>query len=180
MRVLVCGGRNYNNRERVFNELYALDEGYRIKAVIHGAARGADYLAGEWAKTRDILEIPYPADWERDGKAAGPIRNQLMLDEEEPDVVLAFPGGPGTADMCARARLADIRLEIVGSEMTIQCSKSDMNICVYHMDATASASRARRPSVAEANPFREEGVWWINRVLVRPADAASYPGRNRR
>lgn len=50
----------------------------------------------------------YPADWKRDGRGAGPIRNQRMIDEGKPHIVIAFPGGKGTADMVMRAEMAGI------------------------------------------------------------------------
>jgi hypothetical protein len=48
------------------------------------------------------------ADWEKLGRSAGPIRNQAMLDEGRPDLVVAFPGHHGTADMVRRARAAGV------------------------------------------------------------------------
>ena len=99
-RILVCGRRDYDNQVRLW---YVLDY-YRPAVVIHGAARGADTLAGEWAKARGVPVQEFPADWKRYGNAAGPIRNQQMLREGKPDVVIAFPGGRGTANMIEQAR----------------------------------------------------------------------------
>ena len=103
MRVLVCGGRDYSDKDRVFQVL----DDIGAKFVIHGNARGADTLAHEWAMTRRKHGIACPAQWARDGKRAGPLRNQRMLGHQ-PDLVLAFPGGRGTADMVARARRAGV------------------------------------------------------------------------
>jgi hypothetical protein len=75
--------------------------------VVHGDYRGADTLAKEWARSRGIPEVGYPADW-RMGPSAGPARNQRMLDAERPDGVVALPGGGGTADMVRRARAAGL------------------------------------------------------------------------
>jgi hypothetical protein len=102
-RVLVCGGRDYDDRDQLFRILDAAHVANPIVCLIHGAARGADSLAADWALDRDVLCNAYPADWDRDGKAAGPIRNQRMLDEGKPHIVIAFPGGRGTADMIRRA-----------------------------------------------------------------------------
>jgi hypothetical protein len=110
MRVLVCGGRDYNNAKSVFEGLDMLHSYRTISAIIHGAARGADRLAGEWARTRNILTTEFPADWDHHGRSAGPIRNQRMLDEGLPDLVAAFPGGAGTEDMITRARAAGIKV----------------------------------------------------------------------
>jgi hypothetical protein len=107
-RVLVCGGRDFTN----INLLYdTLDKFLGpIDLLISGGACGADSLAEMWADERHVLVERYEADWSAHGKSAGPIRNQRMLHEGKPDVVLAFPGGRGTADMVDRARRAGIRV----------------------------------------------------------------------
>jgi hypothetical protein len=83
-----------------------------VDAIIHGGARGADSMAGEFANETGIEEIVFPADWKMYGRRAGPIRNQQMLDEGKPDLVVAFPGGRGTADMVGRARTAGIEVRL--------------------------------------------------------------------
>ena len=111
MRVLVCGGRDYTDRARVWRVLDAYREKYGRLTIIQGGARGADRHARDWALAQSsVCLINEPADWDAHGKAAGPIRNQRMLDEGKPDLVLAFPGGRGTADMVSRARKAGIRV----------------------------------------------------------------------
>ena len=59
----------------------------------------------------------FPADWIRHGRAAGPIRNEQMLREGCPDLVVAFhddPGlGRGTADMVRRALAAGVPVRFV-------------------------------------------------------------------
>jgi len=81
---------------------------YGIKEVISGCARGADTLGESWASANGIPVEKYPALWDVHGRGAGPIRNQLMLDDGKPDGVVAFPGGSGTADMVGRAKAADV------------------------------------------------------------------------
>ena len=108
IRLLVCGGRDFHNTDFVHNTLCDLHHRNPIAVVIHGAATGADYEGMIWAQMMDIKHLPVVADWHRHGKAAGPLRNQRMLDEGKPDLVLAFPGGKGTADMVLRAKLAGI------------------------------------------------------------------------
>ncbi|MDE2096518.1 MAG: DUF2493 domain-containing protein [Patescibacteria group bacterium] len=109
--VLVCGGRFYGNEEFVFATLDALDAEIRITRLINGGATGADALAREWWKSKQWGEPEtYRAKWTKYGKPAGPIRNQQMLDEGKPDLVVAFPGGSGTADMIARAKAAGVRV----------------------------------------------------------------------
>jgi predicted Rossmann-fold nucleotide-binding protein len=105
-RVLVCGGRNYADRETVYAELAKLDP----DVVIEGGALGADKLAFDWARLNGRGSVTHEADWAKLGAKAGPIRNAEMLRLSEPDMVLAFPGGRGTADMVRRAEKAGIRV----------------------------------------------------------------------
>jgi predicted Rossmann-fold nucleotide-binding protein len=112
IRILVCGGRDFINRDllhRKLDEMLAVarESGKEI-LIIHGAARGADLLAASWAKDRGIEAVGYPAYWKQYRKAAGPIRNAQMLREGNPDVVVAFPGGSGTAHMVSIARKANV------------------------------------------------------------------------
>lgn len=107
MRVLVCGGRDYHESDTV----WMLLNDFAPTVVIHGACpRGADKAADQWAKRMRRSVEAFPADWDTHGRAAGPIRNQRMLDEGKPDLVLAFPGGRGTADMVRRAKKAGVRV----------------------------------------------------------------------
>lgn len=110
MRILVCGGRNYWKPSHVNLALATLHERRTITLLIHGAAPGADKLAGDWAAAVGVEQRAFPADWKQHGKAAGPIRNQCMLDEGRPDAVVAFPGGSGTADMVTRAEAAGLKV----------------------------------------------------------------------
>lgn len=108
MRVLVCGGRDYTDRRRVFEVLDGKHAETPIATIIEGGALGADRSGYAWACARNIEVETYPADWEKHGKRAGPIRNAMMLTEGKPDLVIAFPGGRGTADMVRRAQSAGI------------------------------------------------------------------------
>lgn len=105
MRVLVCGGRDYHDRDHIWNTLVSIPD---VTCIIHGCATGADSEAMIVAEALGIKHAPFRADWHTHGKAAGPIRNQRMLDEGKPDLVVAFPGGRGTADMVKRAKAAGI------------------------------------------------------------------------
>ena len=97
--LLVCGGRDYTNRKVVFD---ALDQ-WNVELLIHGGATGADALADQWAKEREVNTLRVPAKWKKiGGKQAGPIRNKEMA-AMKPDVLVAFPGGTGTANMIAVA-----------------------------------------------------------------------------
>jgi len=110
VRLLVCGGRNYSDREKLFAALDAIHAATPVTVVIHGGASGTDALAGAWATERGIMVQVFEADWPSHGRAAGPIRNQAMLLEGRPDLVVAFPGGRGTGNMMGQARVAGMRV----------------------------------------------------------------------
>lgn len=110
MRVLVCGGRDYQDRQHVFSTLDDIDFAFDVRLVVHGACcdrdgvlRGADRWANEWALSREIQVLGVPAEWSLFGRKAGPVRNAHMLVRYAPDIVVAFPGGTGTADMVSKA-----------------------------------------------------------------------------
>lgn len=113
MRVLVFGGRDWNKRKTTYAVLDQLDKEYHFSTLIDGMAPGADELGFDWAISRGVKTERYKADWGRYGRAAGPIRNQQMLDEGLPDLAVAFPGGTGTADMTARCEAAGVQVKKV-------------------------------------------------------------------
>jgi len=109
-RVLVCGGRDYDDFERVEAVLSKLHAEAGIDAIIQGGARGADLLAYNWAHWAGVPCEQYDADWEAFGRMAGGMRNKAMLDEGRPDLVIAFPGGSGTRNMIRQARKAGVEV----------------------------------------------------------------------
>lgn len=117
MKILVCGGRDYSDFDRLEDELNLICLADGDFTIISGAARGADSLAIYYAKLYDVLLEVYPADWDKHGRAAGPIRNQQMLDEGKPDLVIAFPGGRGTQDMINRAEKAGIEVKQIANNV---------------------------------------------------------------
>ena len=109
--VLVCGGRDYDNVDKMYSVLDELD----MTEIISGHARGADQMAEMYADERGIDVTIFPAEWNKHGRAAGFIRNKQMLDEGQPDLVVAFPGGRGTANMVDLAKKAGVSvLEVSG------------------------------------------------------------------
>lgn len=116
MRVLVCGGRDYLDKFRLERTLDIFDSTHGpFKLIITGGARGADTLAHEWAVARGIPTQVFEAKWDKYGNAAGPFRNQEMLEVGRPDLVIAFRGGRGTADMVQRAKFAGVKfIDCVG------------------------------------------------------------------
>lgn len=114
MKVLVCGGRDFDDMEQLENCLYDIhiNEG-PITLLIHGGASGADDMGGDWARQLQINCLCVPAKWGLHARAAGPIRNSEML-ALNPDLVVAFPGGKGTADMVAKAKASNVKVIEVG------------------------------------------------------------------
>ena len=114
MRVLVCGDRNWTDIEVIRQKLISIPD---ISVVIEGEARGADRIARQVAEELNIPVEKFPANWDKYGKAAGPIRNQQMLDEGKPDLVLAFhndlENSKGTKDMVIRADKAGVETVVI-------------------------------------------------------------------
>lgn len=108
VRVLVCGGRDYVDRGRVFSVLDKLGLPRGRTLLIEGGASGADRLARRWAQSRGVQTVTYDANWKFLGRSAGHVRNSAMLKHGRPTLVVAFPGGDGTADMVAKARAASV------------------------------------------------------------------------
>lgn len=113
MKVLVCGGRDYKDKDHVFSALDELKQS--LSGLISGGAPGADTFAWDWAWANGFHCERFMADWKKHGRAAGPIRNQTMLDVGRPDLVLAFPGGRGTFDMVNKAKAAGVSVRILAA-----------------------------------------------------------------
>ncbi len=103
MKVLVTGGRKYYDNGALYRCLSVLHETHRLTLIIQGGATGADHMARMWAEANDVPCRQVDADWDKYQEAAGPIRNGKMLDLE-PDLVVACPGGNGTANCVKQAR----------------------------------------------------------------------------
>lgn len=112
--VLVTGGRKYRDRHVIYNALDDVDKHRGIVEIVVGDATGADTIARLWAAEWGCPISVFRADWGKYGKAAGPIRNQRMLDEKKPDLCLAFPtkDGVGTWDMVNRATAAKVEVKV--------------------------------------------------------------------
>lgn len=112
MRLLVCGSRDWTDQAFIDQTLDAYHAEHPVTVVIEGEAAGADVMARSWGLRRGVTVRRFPADWARYGKAAGPIRNQQMLDEGRPDAAIAFTynlaTSRGTRDMVDRARSAGL------------------------------------------------------------------------
>lgn len=115
MRVIVCGSRGWKDRDQIAHILSSLPGD---TTIVHGAARGADRLAGDVAERDCGFKVEqYPADWGKNPRRAGHIRNDVMLDTD-PDLVIAFWDGisRGTGSMIDKARKRGILVEVYTPE----------------------------------------------------------------
>lgn len=118
MKLLICGGRDFNDWKSLHQTLSKINAEHGISCIIHGGALGADSLANDWASLYHIPVHIYKANWNLHGRNAGILRNQQMLDEGKPDLVIAFPtGGPGTNHMISISRAAKIETRVFNSKV---------------------------------------------------------------
>lgn len=110
MRVLVCGGRSYENTDAIHQELIRFHWQNPIDVIIHGGVSGAGVAAEAWARRNRVDVVRYPPNWECLGKRAERLRNDFMLADSCPDFVIVFPGGRDTADLAAKAMAAGIQV----------------------------------------------------------------------
>ena len=127
MRVLVCGDRHWNSLDRTWTVLYGLHSLVPITRLIEGEANGADKLGRTFAELNGIKVLPFPADWTKFGKAAGPMRNEQMIREGHPNLVIGFhndiASSKGTKDMLKRAFLNEIPTRLVTDQIIIDWTK---------------------------------------------------------
>tara|TARA_B100000945_G_C20340042_1_gene576868 strand:- start:640 stop:1035 length:396 start_codon:yes stop_codon:yes gene_type:complete len=109
VKIIVCGGRDFTDYSFLkakldsFREWLQRNDDVDVGLIIDGMAQGADNFGHKYAVDHGILWARYPAHWKAYGKKAGILRNELMLDQE-PDYVIGFFGGVGTAHMVKIAK----------------------------------------------------------------------------
>lgn len=127
VKMIIAGGRDFEDFEvcrkeitRVINILHSEKPFDKDKlCIIGGRARGADALGEYYANKNDIYFKPFPANWGKYGKGAGPMRNREMADFSLVDcdrsVLIAFWDGKsrGTKDMIDTATKLGIRVFVV-------------------------------------------------------------------
>ena len=113
MRVIIAGSRNTElTSKEIYQELDKIYSKIDITKVLSGGARGIDTYGEAWAILNKIFVERYTADWNKYGKAAGPIRNRKMA--ENADALIVFPGGSGTRSMISEARKRNLTIFFVG------------------------------------------------------------------
>lgn len=113
MRILITGSRRDNDFNKVFRQLVQYK--HDCVTLIHGGAPGIDEIADRIANMWDWDVEVYPADWDSFGNAAGPMRNQQMVDSGA-DICIAFPApdSKGTWNCVNKARSAKIKTIVIG------------------------------------------------------------------
>jgi hypothetical protein len=113
MKVLVTGGRTFSKYSLLAKSLTEFHSINKISCLAHGGASGADTLSGQWARVNGVPVKVFKADWNKYGRAAGQIRNKQMFEEFAPDIIIAFPGGPGTQNMVKTGQKGKVPVLIV-------------------------------------------------------------------
>lgn len=112
--VIICGSRTWSDWGVIRKLTDSLSSD---TVVVHGAAVGADRIAGVCAKWSGLEVHEYPARWATFGKRAGIVRNADMLEKEKPTHVYAFTNNlltsRGTRNMVERARAAGVPVSVL-------------------------------------------------------------------
>lgn len=119
-RVIVAGSRNFTDYPLLVQKCDAILSDKRRNShiiIVSGTARGADKLGERYAQERGFEIRRFPANWSRDGNAAGPIRNALMADNA--DALIAFWDGQsrGTKNMIDNAREKGLAVRIINYKL---------------------------------------------------------------
>lgn len=116
-RILICGDRNWQNFQVILNELSKEHQREPVEIVIEGEATGADTMGRLAADRLGIPVLPFPADWRKHGRSAGPIRNRLQFKEGRPTLGLAFhdflENSKGTLDMVNVMRKGGVPVRVI-------------------------------------------------------------------
>lgn len=117
MITIIAGSRAITSMQLM--EEVAAECPWNITRVFCGMASGGDTLGWGWAQRYDVPVDFFPAKWEGEGKAAGPLRNQRMLDAGAEALLALWDGkSAGTRDMIQRADKAGLALHIVIARQT--------------------------------------------------------------
>ena len=162
-RVLVCGSRTFADTAIIHRALDVLAAHGPIHVIV-GGARGADSIAEAWARRNGVPGSLYRANWDAEGKAAGHRRNERMLHDGEPDLVVAFVDKPirqsiGTANMVRIASAAGVRCMIIGDGR--DGSHADDGLYQVQHKGIAAGFAVEHGEVTDCAPvLRKRLDWW--------------------
>lgn len=112
-RIVFTGGRNFKAEYAVVDVLIQLPSD---AVIVTGGAKGLDTIAHKYAVEMGFETEVYPANWNRHGNAAGPLRNRQMAELDGVSMVVAFEGGRGTKNMVLTAKQLGIPVVEVSSD----------------------------------------------------------------
>ena len=124
-RIIIAGSRKFNDYPKMVKELDNLGihliNSINPIEIVSGHAPGADTLGEKFAKEYDYPLKIFPAEWDKYGKAAGPIRNEQMAKyaaEADRGILIAFPIGEsrGTKNMIKLAERYGLEVNIIECE----------------------------------------------------------------
>lgn len=120
MRVIIAGGRDFNDYDLMKRKLDALLANQTGVVIVSGACpTGADKLGERYALERKLPVVQHPADWKQHGKSAGPRRNEQMA--QNADALVAFWDGKsrGTKNMIDNAEKYGLKVRVVMYEIKV-------------------------------------------------------------
>lgn len=104
MKTIIAGSRDFDDYNMLCDIVDIFHRKYKITQVVSGKAKGVDTFGEYWAKSKMIPIEQFPADWDKHGKAAGPIRNSYMADYAEALIAICLKESRGTLDMIRKAK----------------------------------------------------------------------------
>ena len=111
MKTIIAGSRHFTDYEFLCERLAEVP--WEITEVVSGCAEGADTLGERWGDAKRIKVTRFPAEWERLGRAAGPVRNGQMAAYAQAFVAFLYPNSRGTANMIKQATKKGLRMHVV-------------------------------------------------------------------
>jgi|CABP01.1.fsa_nt_gi hypothetical protein len=137
MKIIVAGSRDVTKSE-VRAALHACSWIGFVSAVVSGTARGADTFGERWAEENGIGIVRFPAEWEKYGRRAGPLRNEVMARNAEGLIAVWDGRSRGTRSMIDLA------------------SKHGLRIMVFRTDTNLVDDRSPSGAIANIWEYAEE------------------------
>jgi len=117
MKLIIAGSRNfhdYNSVEQKINDLVKLNF---PSCVISGCCQGADRIGELWAEKNNTPVVKFPADWDKFGKQAGPIRNKQMAEYADALILIWDGKSKGSKNMLEEAKKSGLAIRQIKIEV---------------------------------------------------------------